>query len=152
MLHSYSTLRVMEALDAANQLTAQWRRLTLGYNGAAMAMKITANVRAATRRDDDTSVYVAWCPTLQLYSQGTDEKRARQALEGAIFLFLTTCMNHGVLDEALRDRGFSSAASRDTKSPEQWSKEFVTVEKYDQTYELDVPLYLLNRGDKEITC
>jgi predicted RNase H-like HicB family nuclease len=156
MLHLYNTLRVMEALDGASQLDAQCprRRLTdfLGYTGAGMALKITASVRAATRRDDDVGVYVAFCPTLQLYSQGTDEKRARQALESAILLFLSTCIKNGVLDEALKDRGFDGAASYDPKSPKQLSEEFVSIEKYDQTYELDVPLYLLTQSDKELTC
>jgi len=117
-----------------------------------MTLKITASVRAATRRDDDTGVYVAFCPTLQLYSQGTDEPRAKQALEGAILLFLSTCIKNGVLDEALQERGFSDAQSQDKKSPKQLSEEFVSIEKYDNTYEIDVPMYLLNRSEESMTC
>ena len=117
-----------------------------------MTLKITASVRAATRRDDDAGVYVAFCPTLQLYSQGTDETRARQAMEGAVVLFLSTCLKHGVLDQALQERGFSGASPSDTKSPKQLSEEFVSIEKYDHTYEIDVPIYLLNRSEESITC
>jgi predicted RNase H-like HicB family nuclease len=117
-----------------------------------MTLKITASVRAATRRDDEAGVYVAFCPTLKLYSQGTDEARARQAMESAIMLFMSTCIKIGVLNEALQERGFSDAISRDTKSPKQLSEEFVSIEKYEHTYEVDVPLYLLNRSEESMTC
>ena len=117
-----------------------------------MTLKITASVRAATRKDDETGVYVAFCPTLRLYSQGTDEQRARQAMESAIMLFLSTCIKIGVLDEALQQCGFSDAMSRDSKSPKQLSEEFVSIEKYDHTYEVDVPLYLLNRSEESMAC
>jgi predicted RNase H-like HicB family nuclease len=116
-----------------------------------MALKITASVRAATRFDDDTKVYVAFCPSLNLYSQGTDEDRARSAIKSAVLLFLKTCIKHGVLDEALKDRGFSTAVSQNTRTPAEATRDFIAVENYDQTFDIDVPLYLLNQSEKE-TC
>ena len=118
-----------------------------------MALKITASVRAATRLDSTTGVYIAYCPTLQLFSQGTDQKRARLAMESAIMLFLSGCIKNGVLDQALQERGFTTATAQDSRSPEELNKEFIAVENYDQTFELDVPLYLLNAKEKEsMTC
>jgi predicted RNase H-like HicB family nuclease len=143
-------------LDLACQLAYSWQHQNsahpawTGYNGVQpMAFKLTASVRAATRFDDATNVYVAYCPSLQLYSQGTDEKRARLAIESAVMLFLKNCINNGVLDEALKDRGFSSVSPENSKTPEQASRDFVAVEQYDQTFELDVPLYLLNQSEKD---
>jgi len=115
-----------------------------------MALKITASVRAATRKDDPTGVYVAYCPSLKLYSQGTTEERARQALNGAILLYLSTCIQHGILDKALAELGFADVSPVPTSSPKKMMEEFVAVEHYDETFEVDVPLYLLNQRDKEL--
>lgn len=114
-----------------------------------MAMKITASVRGAIRKDDQTGVYVAFCPTLKLYSQGKDEVRAKNALEGAVQLFLQTCIRQGVLDMALKGCGFAEVAQTAALSPKQMIGEFVTIEKYDETFEFDVPLYLLKQQEKE---
>lgn len=116
-----------------------------------MALKITASMKAATRRDEQTGVYVAYCPALRLHSQGTDEKRAKSAIKSAIMLFLSTCIEHGKLDEALHNRGFETVATDDAKSPKQAQGEFITVEKYEGVFEVNIPLYLLSPQDKEST-
>ena len=113
-----------------------------------MALKITASVRGATRKDEQTGVYVAFCPTLQIYSQGTDESRARAALESAVKLFLGTCLKHGNIDRALRERGFSEVAEAATTNPKQQMGEFVAIERYDEAFEFEVLLFLLNSQEK----
>jgi predicted RNase H-like HicB family nuclease len=150
-------------LDAALQLAYSCEHQNsaiprVGYNQGVqpMALKITASVKAATRKDDQTGVYVSYCPALRLHSQGTDEKRARAAIRSAIMLFLSTCIKHGRLDEALQDRGFESMAmTEDAKSPQEAMKEFITLENanYEDVFEINVPLYLLNERDKEhVAC
>jgi predicted RNase H-like HicB family nuclease len=113
-----------------------------------MAMKFTARVRGATRKDEQTGVYVAYCPTLRLYSQGTDENRARAALESAVKLFLGTCLKHGMIDQALKERGFSEVSEAVLSSPQQQLEEFIAIKKYAEAFEFDVPLYLLNEQEK----
>jgi len=120
--------------------------------GLDMAMKITASVRGATRKDDQTGVYVAFCPSLQLYSQGKDEEGAARALEGAVTLFLKCCITQGVLDKALKERGFAEASQATSLSPKQMIGEFIAIENYDRTFEFDVPLYLLNQQEKECSA
>jgi predicted RNase H-like HicB family nuclease len=118
-----------------------------------MALKITASVRGATRKDEQTGIYVAFCPTLQIYSQGIDESRARAALESAVKLFLGTCLKHGSIDRALRERGFSEVAEAATTNPKQQMGEFVAIERYDEAFEFEVPLFLLNSQEKaSIPC
>jgi hypothetical protein len=114
-----------------------------------MTLKITASVKGAIRRDEQTGVFVAFCPALQVYSQGTDEPRAQEALKSAVVLFLSTCIKHAVLDEALKERGFSDVANSEPTSPKQKMGEYIAVEKYDETFDMDVPLYLLQQHAQE---
>jgi hypothetical protein len=113
-----------------------------------MTLKITTRVRGATRKDEQTGLFIGYCPTLQLYSQGTDESRARAALESAVKLFLGTCIKHGMIDQALKQRGFSEVSESETMSPRQQKGEFIAIEKYDEAFEFDVPLFLLNQQEK----
>lgn len=155
---SYLMASTHGVLDAALQLAYSCEHqdsaiARMGYNEGVqpMALKITASVKAATRKDDQTGIYVAYCPALRLRSQGTDEKRAKAAIESAIMLFLKTCIDEGKLDEALHDRGFKGVTSDDARSLQQARQEFITIEnaKYDDVFEINVPLYLLNQRDKE---
>lgn len=115
-----------------------------------MALRITASVRAATRKDEHTGVYVAFCPSLKLYSQGTTEERARQALNGAVLLYLSTCIQHRILDKALAELGFAEVSAVPTNSPRQMMEEFVAVENYAEMFDVEVPLYLLNQQEREL--
>lgn len=117
-----------------------------------MTLKITASVKGAVRKDEPLGVYVAYCPALQIYSQGTDEARAHEALKGAVMLFLSACIKHGVLDQALKERGFSGVDSSEPTSPRQKMGEYVAVQKYDDTFDFDVPLYLLQQQSQEISA
>ena len=59
------------------------------------------------------------------------------------------------LDEALQDRGFDTAAAEDAESPQQAMQEFITIENanYDDVFEINLPLYLMNpRDNKESPC
>jgi predicted RNase H-like HicB family nuclease len=149
-----STHRVLDATPQLNYSCQHQNSIApdRGIMGVQpMALKITANVKAATRKDDQTGVYVAYCPALRLHSQGTDEKRAKSAIESAILLFLSTCIKHGKLEEALNNLGFETVATEDAKSPQQAMQEFIAIENanYDEVFEINIPLYLLNQRDKE---
>jgi predicted RNase H-like HicB family nuclease len=49
---------------------------------------------------------VAFCPVLDIYSQGDTREEAKEALIETIQLFLESCFERGVLDEVLKDCGF----------------------------------------------
>ena len=119
-------------------------------NGTGMDLSISARVRGAMRRDSQTGVYVSFCPTLRIYSQGTDENRARAALESAVKLFLSTCLRNGTLERVLRERGFSEVGeSEDNRVPRE-AGEFIQVGRYDAPFEFEVPLYLFNEQEKRV--
>jgi predicted RNase H-like HicB family nuclease len=113
-----------------------------------MTLQITTRVRGAIRKDEQTGVFVSFCPTLKIYSQGTDEERAKSALESAVKLFLTTCIQRGQLDQALQQHGFSEVTKAEAQSPKHLAGEYIAIEQYDDQFEFDVPVYLLNQEEK----
>ena len=54
--------------------------------------------------------HVAWCPALDVYSQGPSHKKAVKNLGDALRLFLMSCYERGTLDQVLRESGFRPAA------------------------------------------
>jgi predicted RNase H-like HicB family nuclease len=69
-----------------------------------VALKI--KLAAATRQDGDQ--WLAWCPPLDVVTQGSTEKAALIALREAIALWFESCVDRGVLDKALKEAGFKS--------------------------------------------
>ncbi len=58
----------------------------------------------ATKRDGAS--HVAWCPALDVYSQGPSHRKAVSNLADALRLFLMSCYERGTLDQVLRESGF----------------------------------------------
>ena len=56
--------------------------------------------------------HVAWCPALDVYSQGPTQRKAVENLADALRLFLMSCYERGTLDQVLRESGFRPAGPR----------------------------------------
>ena len=54
----------------------------------------------------DGNHFVSFCPPLDVYSQGPDEKAALDNLVEALQLFIGSCIDRGTLDQVLKDCGF----------------------------------------------
>jgi len=50
--------------------------------------------------------YVAFCPILDIYSQGETEESAKKNLAEALTAFLISCFERNALDEVLKNCGF----------------------------------------------
>ena len=81
---------------------------------------------------EDEDWHVASCDTLDVHSQGRSEEEAVHNLREALILFLTSCLERGVLEKVLKDAGFSV-------------QEGVSVAEPGQKV-LDIPLSLTDRG------
>lgn len=71
-----------------------------------MKLEINIKLRAAVRYDTETTGWVSWCPALDLYSQGKTRKRAQDALNEAIGMYVRYCAQKKILDDVLSERGF----------------------------------------------
>jgi predicted RNase H-like HicB family nuclease len=76
----------------------------------------------------DGASHVAWCPALDVYSQGPSHKKAVANLADALRLFLMSCYDRGTLDKVLRESGFRPAIPiRRTSTKQAVSKGFDTL-------------------------
>ena len=60
-------------------------------------------------RPDDVG-YISRCPALDVYSQGDTEQEAKDNLNEALRLFVTSCYRRGTLEQVLKDCGFEPDA------------------------------------------
>jgi predicted RNase H-like HicB family nuclease len=106
----------------------------------ASIINLTVRLEIATKRDGGE--WVAWCPPLDVFSQGRSKRDAIASLKEAVELWFESCIQRGVLDKALREVGFkrvkpgdkpSSGASivrvqaRDTKPGAEFASGYIDV-------------------------
>ena len=72
--------------------------------------------------------FVASCPILDVHSQGQTEEKAKKNLVEALSLFLVSCFDRGVLDEVLKNCGFTVRRGiLQQKTPPMKASKFVSV-------------------------
>jgi predicted RNase H-like HicB family nuclease len=72
-----------------------------------------------TLKKEAEGLWVAGCPLLDLYSQGSSENDAKRSLEEAILLWVENCVERGTLDQALRECGFHSVRPETVREGDQ---------------------------------
>ncbi len=70
-----------------------------------MNVKVKISVDMPMEMHKEGRYYVASCPVLDVMSQGTTRKKAKENLTEAIGLFFMSCMQRGTLDKALKECG-----------------------------------------------
>jgi hypothetical protein len=121
----------------------------------AMKIRIDYKLKAAVKFDDAAGVHVAWCPMLDIFSQGTDEAEATRALTSALSMYLKHCYRRGILESVLQGRGFDVSDEPSVKSEETGdSGEYISVRPdadlareatrdFGSLFSIDVPLELI---------
>lgn len=61
--------------------------------------------------------YVAYCPPLDVTTQGRSRREAEENLKEACALFLTSCFERGTFEQALRELGCARAPKNGTSIP-----------------------------------
>ena len=57
--------------------------------------------------EQEREMWVAWCPELDVASQGSDRTEALEMLNDAVSLFLATCHEIGTLRQVLEESGLT---------------------------------------------
>jgi len=96
-----------------------------------MTANIILNIQLSFEIIKKEKWYVAWCPALDLFSQGETEKQAEKNLKETLCLFLNSCVERGALDAILKECGFKPALDSDS--------EIRLQKKY-----INVPLHLMS--------
>lgn len=69
-------------------------------------MEITFQLDVAVKKDEEAGCFVAWCPTVDIYSAGNTDEEAKDAMESALVMFIKHCYMRNVLNDVLKNRGF----------------------------------------------
>ena len=60
--------------------------------------------------------FIAACPVLDVYSQGTTDAKAKKNLIEALQLFIESCYERGTLDQVLKESGFDTMTRKGPRS------------------------------------
>ena len=123
----------------------------------AFVMEMKFRLAFGTRKDEDTGVFVGYCPLLNIYSQGDTDAEAEKAIIDAAQLFIVTCYRRNTLGKLLRNRGMVDAAPRPV---EEGQHQYIAVQvqeisDYDRQFEYEVPVDLLaaaGMGQESLAC
>jgi predicted RNase H-like HicB family nuclease len=82
------------------------------------SIALDVHLQAFVRRDTSKR-WIATCPLVGVTSQGKNADDARRCLQEAIELWFESCVERGVLDQALREANFQpSRLGRQATSPD----------------------------------
>ena len=79
------------------------RRVTRGF------VTLLVRLRCFIEREGD--IWVAGCPSLDVYSQGDSQKEARESIEEAVKLWFASCLERNTLAQAMQELDFKPVAS-----------------------------------------
>jgi predicted RNase H-like HicB family nuclease len=85
--------------------------------------------------------YVADCPVLDVASQGDTANKAKKNLIEALSVFLATCIEHGTLDDVMKQCGFKPVKASEKKA--------VSVKPSDY---VNIPIHLLSSESYRGRC
>ena len=72
------------------------------------SIALAVHLQAFVRRDTPRR-WVASCPIVGVVSQGKTDEDARRCLQEAVELWFESCVERGVLDQALREANFRTS-------------------------------------------
>ncbi|MCC7201860.1 MAG: type II toxin-antitoxin system HicB family antitoxin [Nitrospirae bacterium] len=90
-------------------------------------MQVIFNVQLPAQVKKSGKYYVSCCPILDVYSQGKTRNKALENLIEALRLFLISCYDRGVLDEVLRDCGFTPVEVKGPVKARPFPKKYESV-------------------------
>lgn len=79
------------------------------------SISLQVNLRAFVRREA-AARWIASCPQIGVVSQGRTGREARKSLQEAVELWFESCIERGVLDQALRESSFRPSAISEPRS------------------------------------
>lgn len=89
------------------------------------AIQVAFNLFGTVKREGDW--FVAYCPPLDLTTQGRTPSEAKRNLMEASELFIISCLERGTLDQALIELGFVPAKRAPERLPENAFKMVIPV-------------------------
>ncbi len=80
--------------------------------------EVSYNVKLEALVRQEEGQWIAWSPSLDVMAQADSKARALKSLRGAVELWFESCIERGVLEEALVESGFWKAKPGGSNSDE----------------------------------
>ena len=113
-----------------------------------MKIQITCTMKLPVEIRKKKKSFVAFCPALDVASQGSTEEEAKRNIAEALFMFLRSCYERGTLDAVLKQCGFEPVMEHELVRDVHPAPTSAAVK---QEY-LDIPLYLLSQYEDNRQC
>lgn len=81
-------------------------RQSIAVSRAANVVMVKVNLVASIEKEIETGLYFVHCPALQVCSQGKTIAEAKKNIVEATQLLIEYCVDEGILNTVLHDRGF----------------------------------------------
>ena len=95
---------------------------------AVSRIAIKAQLKAGIKFDEEANVFVAYIPTLELYSQGETQAEARTAMEDAVHSYLLVAYKNGVFNDCMQNLGLTTMTELDHSRLTE-CEEFISVKE-----------------------
>jgi len=96
-----------------------------------VAVYFKLSVPIIVEKDTEINEYIATCPVLDIWSQGSAKKDAEKNIREAVSLFLLSCYERGTLNEVLIQSGFKPVINKPLSAPKRrksLSQKFIQVQ------------------------
>jgi len=113
---------------------------------------IRFNLAIATRHDQDTGVFVGYCPALNIYSQGRSADEADQAVMSAVSMFVGVCYGRGILHGFLNEKGFTKMSPKTEVATGE--PQYISLNGFDRVVERSIPMQMLGSAGRvhDVPC
>ena len=110
-------------------------------------VELTFGLTGYRRLDQETKAFVAYCPSLDIYTSVQTRDEVEPAMRSAVEMFIRVCYDRGILERVLQQRGFSMrrSASQDATPPV--SADYISVKEAPGDFEafpFNVPMPLVS--------
>lgn len=113
-----------------------------------MGFSLNLKLLAGFRHDDETGMFVGYCPALDIYAHGRDQQEVERTLPDAVVLFVKNAYKRNILEKFLKDQGFDSMCET-AVSVDKKISEFIDIQsrRYEKCKEMDIPINFLKSED-----
>ena len=122
------------------------------YADMAKQIEVRFSLQGTIREDRQTTSFVSYCPTLDIYSAGRTRVDAKKALSEAVVTYVRLCYERGILGRILKEKGFYATpdvAAVPAKGQYITVEEHEHANEYDDVFDFDVPLHLIAQAQQQ---
>ncbi len=122
----------------------QFVKISISKDELVVVVQLSAILTKSEEGDDGS--YVSYCPVLKICSQGKNITEAKSNIIEAVYLFIESCLERGVLNKSLKKRGFVTELNKAQKLRKTKPLKATGKEERIIKFPLELPFGVCNPG------